>query len=360
MMGIIGIIGTFLASTLFTSAVFLYFIFNPAEFQKWCSMIFWACSKVWKGASYWAIKYDIQSGINSFVESLNSRTTANFPRVAIRWAGKDKEEIIWEEGKLLLVMRDKNHKTKNFVHASYLFVSEMLLRKSKAHLSKSQKLSLDLFATKQILERENPAALEQFMGGYFAPQVAGEDKVRAFVGQYINISKVGMFFPVLIQELTFLGNTIFLQKPSTEIINEVNSLIDFLEKFANREVGDNSNPETFAGKHIRCAIRIIASRAVREAHRIEGRRQRLISWIKAGYPNIYIIGSSSTDNNNFTSDVIEAVQADYPDLQVVKTYKYKSRIKFREGEKVVSNALTHLHYPNAVKYILSEAELTQP
>lgn len=354
----LAILAAFLGGVALPVGVIAFAATHPDETQKWLAYFFDLISKIWKGFQYQAIKFDLQSRINSFVSTLNSNSATSFPKVSIKWAGRDNEEVIWEEGRVLLVMRDKKNRTKNLVHASHLFVSETLLKRSKVHLSKSQKTSVDLFATKLILEKESPAALEYFVSGYLVPELAKRDRVSDFLKQFVAIDKMGAFFPILIQELTFLGNTIYLEKPSAEIVKEVNDLINFLEAFSLRHIGDTTTQETFTGRYIRCAIRIIATRAVREAGKVEGRRQLITAWLQRGYPNIYIIGSNNEDNRIFMEDVITAVQGTYPDLEVIKTYECHAEITLANGDtKVVPNVITHLHHPRAVKHILSEREL---
>ncbi len=159
-------------------------------------------------------------------------------------------------------------------------------------------------------------------------------------------------------ELTFLGNTIYLEHPSSAIVDEVAGFVKFLESFSERKVGQRSL-ETFTGKYIRCGIRIIATRAVREAGLVEGRRQVLESWIRAGYPNIYLVGADTPDNIKFMRDIVEAVQETYPELEIVKTYQYEAQIKMGDERKIVRDVLMHLHYPNAIRYILTEEELVR-
>lgn len=265
--------------------------------------------------------------------------------------------MIWEKNKIVLVMRNKKNHTKNLVHASYLFVSETLLHKSKSHLSKSQKISLDLFAVKLLLEKIDKGATEQFVSSYIIPELNKRDKVSNFIQQYVNIEKMGLFFPILVQELVFLGSTVYLSTPNAEITAEVKSLIDFLEKFSKREVGDESLSETFTGKYIRCAIRIMATHWVVAGNKIEGRKQRLITWIKAQYPNIYILGANREETRDLMENVIRAVQKSYPDLRVVKEYQFDAELTKNGVKSVVHDVLIHLHYPSATKFILTPEEI---
>lgn len=339
------------------SGIIGYFLKHPETVEKWASMIAWALSRIWKKTEYFAIKSELQGRINSFVRTLESNTTAKFPRVSIKWTGRDKEEIIWEDGETIIVMRDRRNKTKNFVHATYFFTSEALLRKSKRHLSKGQKLSLDLFATKKVLEAESKSSVEQFMNDYFIPEIERQEIIRNLIQQYVRIDRIGVFFPVLIQELSHLGNKVFLSKPTSEVIEEVKSFVNFLEKFSQREVGDIKIPDTFIGKYSRCAIKIIASRPVREIGDISSNKERVSNAIKQGVENVYIIGSAGAENKQFINRVSKAILEEYNYVEFIRSYQFKGQIKIRGKLIKVDTYLVYLHNPTAVKYLYEQNEI---
>jgi len=328
-----------------------YFIKNPEKFEKWASMIAWMFTRVWKKADYFATKSEIQGRINSFVSGLEANTTATFPRISLRWTAKGKDEIVWEEGRAIIVMRDRKHRNKNLIHAAYLFTAEALLKKSSRHLSKTQKTSFDLFSAKLILEKESESAVEQFMSEYFIPELDKNDAMRELIKQYVHIERLGAFFPILIQELTYLGNKVFLSKPSSEIILEVKSLVDFLEKFAQREVGDTTTQDTFVGKYMRCAIRIVASRAVRERGDITSHKDRVNYCVQGKSENIYLIGAAGEENKKFMDEVAQACLSENDGLEKVRHSQFKGQIKIKGILTNVNTYLIHLRNPRAVGYL---------
>ena len=339
----------------------LYFVWffstNPEKFEKWAAIFAWAVSGIWEHTDYFATKFEIQGRVNSFVAALEASTTITFPRISLRWTARGKDEIVWEEGQAIIVMRDRNHRSKNFIHAAYLFTAEALLKKSARHLSKTQKTSLDLFSTKLILEKERKSSVEQFMSEYFVPELDKNQAVPRLIQQYVHIERLGVFFPILIQELTYLGSKVFLSKPSSEVIDEVKLLIDFLEKFAQREVGDLKTPDTFAGKYMRCAIRIVASKPVRERGDITSHKERINYCVQGKFENIYIIGNGDLKNRQFMDDVAGACLSENESLEKVRDYQFKGQIKIQGNLTNVSTYLIHLHNPSAVKYLYEANDL---
>lgn len=349
---------SFSAGIILTVIAIMSILKHRETVERWLSFFYWALTKVWKGAEYLAIKAEIQGKINSFVSSLEANTTIQFPRIAVEWTGKEKqEELVWENDKIIIVMRDRKHKNKNFVHAAYFFTSEALLRKSKKHLTKEQKTSLDLFTTQKILSTENKAALEQFMVDYFSPYIEMHNDARVLIQQYLDIDKIGIFFPVLIQELSYLGSKVFLSKPTMEVAKEVKRLIVFLERFSQREIGDMTTPDSFAGKYMRCAIKIVATRLTRELGNITSQKERIVSAFNLGFENIYVIGSAQEENVDFIGNVAKSVLKERKYIQNIKTTTLKGQIRLGERIIKMNTYFVHLHNPRAVKHLYEQNDI---
>lgn len=333
---------------------------NPEQGKKWGATLGWVISYCFRKADYISIKWEVEGRLNLFVKKLESNLVKSFPTVHLQWATtEDKEEVIWDEDRLILVMRDRQHKSRNFVHAAYLFTSETLLQNTSFHLSKTQKRSLELFATKKLLEEEYRGVVVQFMNDYFTPQVQRDTDTKALIAQFIAIERIGAFFPILIQEIHSLGNKIFLEEArKDETVAEVKKLIDFLVEFSEREIGDTTTPNTFVGDFTRCAIRVVASRAARERGETEGHKYEIISVVQRSIENIYVIGSGSKENRVFVDDVVAEVLQEQPSLQFRKAYRFNSRIKHRDGiRRNVSTYLVHIHNPEAEEYLFTKDRL---
>jgi len=336
----------YLGGGLTFAAVFAYIVFtNPEKIEKWASIFAWIFSYVYKKADYYAIKHDVQSRVNSFVRKMEQNTNEQFERVSVKWIAQGKEEIIFEDFEIILVMKDRKSKNKNFVNAAYLFTSETLLRKSKKHLSFMQKRSLDLFATKKIIEDENKFALKQFINDYLEPEIEKSEEVREIIRKCIDIDRIGAFFPVLIKELNNLGNKILLERGNPEIIKEVKNLIEFLNNFSLREVGDTETPDEFFGNYTKCAIKIIASRWVREQNKMITPVERMEKAVKRGIENIYVIGSSSSESKKFINDAIKLFQERNKDYECTRGLEIIGQVRVRGERKRVGTYLVQINNP---------------
>lgn len=354
---IFALITGLLGGGVITGGVIAYFLTHPEKLQTWGSIFLWFFSRFLRKAKYWAIKNEIEGKVNSFVKNLEAKTTAQFPGISIRWATTDGKSLVFEDDKAIIVMRDREHKNKNLVHAAYFFTSESLLKRSKRHLSPLQKLSINLFATKLVLESQTAAAEEQFMCDYFIPAVEKNAEIGSLIKQYVSIEDIGIFFPVLVEELVALGNKMFLDKPNQEVITEVKSLVDFWEKFSQRETGDINTPQNFFGKYTRCAVRIVASKATREKGDTTGHKNLICQALRTGFENVYLIGRPDENNRRFVNEVVADVLSECKEAELVRDYTFKGKIIVHGKSKSVQSYLVHLHNPEAVKYIRTNREV---
>lgn len=335
-----------------------YFARHPETVQKWGSVLLWFFAWLVDRWDYYAITWEVQGKLNSFVRNLGRNTIIDFPQAKIQWAGKDNSGVQWEDHQVIIVMRNREHRNKNLVHAAQLFVSEMLLRKSKKHLSKTQKTSMDLYATKKVLETQSAAAVEQFIDDYLSPSIEANNEIRNLIGQYLKIDKKGVFFPILINELIVLGGKVFLEKPTAEVILEVKFLVDFLEKFADREDSSDAGSREFVGRYIRCVIRIVASRETRERGDVGHHKEGILAYFKRGLENVYLVGMSNPENKEFIEAVAGACIEENDLLECVKRYDVPGLVIRRGREPLgVATYLLHLHNPKAVKYLYEKNEI---
>ncbi len=352
----LGFLAGFSASTILFVCFAVFFYLTPGKFDQWTSKFLWLLSHIWKRAQYYAVKSQIQGDVNSSIRELEKGTTLKFPKISIEWTAKnDVEDIVWEQGEAIILMRDRKYKIKNVVHAVHFFTSSALLRRSKNHLSQNQKQSLDLFATFKILQRSNVSALDQFMNDYFSPSIERSEQVKEFIGKYTNIEKIGVFFPILIQELSCLGGKVFLNKRNREVVEEVNGLVNFLEDFSQREVGDDQTTDTFLGRYTRCAIKIVASKWTRG--RIIPHKARIVDALKKQLENVYVIGNSDKENRDFMNDVVDSVLDEFENVRIEKTYRFSGKINIQGETRNVKTYLIHLRNPEAVRYIYEEKDI---
>jgi hypothetical protein len=206
-----------------------------------------------------------------------------------------------------------------------------------------------LYVGKKLFEKEKPQLVGQFFDEYFSPKALSSDKIMELLEKYNIIDKVGLFYAVLVQELSFLGEKVFFQAKRQEIIIDVANFVGFLEKHAQREIGEESAEQYFKGRYCRCAIVIIAKRGKRLIGNIQPYVRYINKLVNNKVENIYILGSADEDNKNFIDRISSEVETQFK-YEKYQSRKYKANIKILGQRKEVHNYLVVLRSSETIRY----------
>jgi len=322
---------------------------NPETVQKW-SVLFWKIIRFfWRKAEKYIITNDIEGRVNNFAKNLGKDLTNYEPLgIQVEWVMSNMDrDSFFKENKLIIKMHEHQDQDRNFVNASMVFISKYVLRKLKKYISKSQQESIDLFIAKKLFSKEKPHVLDTFFEEYFSLKIGDNKKIAALMEKYHIIDKVGLFFPTLITELTFLGEKVFFKLRRDSIIKVVTQLISFLENYANREIGDEKTPLEFEGIYCRCGFIIIAK------HFKVGDIDPYINWVKKllerKIEDIYLIGPDYEKNYKFVCVLTNKIERELH-LQKYSEKRYKSKIMVHGERKQVDTYLTLLRSPEILRY----------
>jgi len=342
-----------------TVAAILLGIFIALHYQEQIqkySVWFWKFIRLFrKKAEKKIVSNDIEGRVNSFSKSL-SKEMVNFEPVGVEVQWVEEGESpghFFNDGRLIVRMRQHTSQNKNFVYASMVFVSACVVPKAKRYVSKSQRESLDIFVGKKLFEKEKPAVAQEFFDAYFSPKME-KQKVAELVEKFSLMDKTALFFPILVQELTFLGEKVFWKKREAQIVDEVNCLINFLHDYANREIGDETIPSNFEGAYCRCGIMIISKTFKRELGDINPFVRHIESLANNMIESIYIIGQATSVNISFITRIVQEVEQ----KDILERYTapqiHKALVKSGGARKPFNNYFLLLRNKNAVRYIDKE------
>lgn len=341
----------------------VYVLVFPEKAEKVSVLIWQVIYSIFKKGSKKIIAHDIQSRINDFSKKLyRKHDIFTNSGIKIEWISeKDKPDEFFKKNKLIIRMRHHANQNNNFVSAAMLFITKSFLIRGKKYLTPTQKESFDLFMAKRLFQEQKPRVEDLFYEIYFTQKTESNTKLMELMNKYELIDKVGLFFPVLIQELQFLGGKTFYHANKQMIANEVRAFIDFLKKHAEREVGDDSIPTLFDGAYCRCGIVIIAKQEMRESGNIDPYLRYINKLVKKKLDNIYLIGSASHDNKVFIDRISNEI-ADKFSYHKHRSRSYKARIKVRGVRKTVDTYLVHYRSQESIRFYDKEyqAEYFEP
>ena len=309
----------------------VWFIFtHPAILDKWASFFYRLLKIIYKEADKRFVKYNIQSIINGFITKLNADVpNLDAQRISIDWIDeKTTPETFLKSGTLVLRMQKSINQNQNIVNATYTFVSREVLKKTKTYLASHQKDAIDLFVSYKALEKAGHDIMDAFVQTYLR---GGLDKasVDKLYAKFESIDACGLFFPVYITEMTFLGEKIFGKGVNrNKIYKEVDDLVSFLLTLANRKTGEYSNLE-HVGEYSKFAIRIVGKQ-----NKIENEGKRIyinnIRQITQPIETLYLMG------NSYNKEFIDEVSSDLTEDDVWEIFHKvatKAMLRTSEGEE---------------------------
>lgn len=247
----------------------------------------------------------------------------------IEWVDtRQDKKAFFENNRVILRLRREDPEDLNFVHGVYWTVATCLMPKVKRYISPSQRQALDLYVSTKLIDKEKMQVMEQFLEHYLHPYLDDTaSTISRIYDQFHLIDTYGVFYPVLLQELYFLSLKVYGGPRDDSIIVEVTRLIEFLERVATRNVGENI-PLDFTGELCRFAI-VIIGRTYKMA--LEG-TEVYINYIKSKtlpkkVETIYLLGKY--ENRDFIDQVCEHLNVS---CEPYTTHHYTGEISVN-GEK---------------------------
>jgi len=334
---VLGVFGGGVGATIVAIIIFIYL--TPEQFEKWKSFIYLILVKVFRGFGKKYASYDIQGRLNTFTSEMRKK----YPQlvqvgVQIHWTeSNDADFPLREENRILIRIRKHEDQDKNFLQASMVFVASEFLKRTKTYLSENQKKSLDVFLVHKILEREKPHLVDKFFAVHYSP-AAEVERIGDLLESYGMIEKVGLFFPVLVQELQNLGDKVYTKRSRNSIKEDVTKFISFLEKYSKRKLGDDLTPLVYSGSYLRCGIVIVAKRFKREIGDVEPYIRYIEKLLANKIETIYLIGQMEDGNKNFMENIITQIsERDGMEL-LCEPFSVSAKILDSQGQRIAVNS----------------------
>lgn len=319
-----------LGGTLLGGGVVAYCFTHPEVIEKILSYFFKAIKYLFKCADKQYVKYNIQSNINNYICKLNKKVpNLDAQQVKVEWIDENiTPEQFLKSGALVLRMHRSSNQNKNIVNATYTYVSSEVIKKAKTYLAPYQKEAIDLFVSYRALEKAGHDIMDAFVQNYLRTGLQ-KDAVDALYAKFDKIYTSGLFFPVFITEMTFLGEKIFGKGVNKNLIyKEVNDLVSFLLSLSARHTGEESCME-HQGEYSKFAIRIVGKQAKIE-NKGKGLYVRNIKPLVGNHDTLYLLGNAN--NKTFIDEVAKEVEED-DNIEIYHKITTQAHLRNSEGEE---------------------------
>jgi len=315
------------------AAIAILIFLNPEKIQQWGAIIGYTLSRfggVFKVLNKKAIQLDLQGNINDFVKKLSKYTPAlEAQKVKVEYIDQNAtRKSILADGTVILRLRKEDPQDLNFVYGAYLYVSTSLLFRVKRYISQSQRDAIDLYVTTRLIEKEKPSVVDYFLEEYLHPKLKDTKSDRAINYDRLSIiDQGGLFYPVYLEELHFLGRKVFGNRQDDRMITEVKELIEFLIKVSQRVVGKDDTDLNFRRDYCKSAIMIVGKKLKLLYHD----KMPYVSYIREVLfvnqtETIYILGP--WENKKIIDDICIQVADIYYRLRF---RKIKMRLNYEDG-----------------------------
>jgi hypothetical protein len=127
-------------------------------------------------------------------------------------------------------------------------------------------------------------------------------KVREMIEQFQRMDEASLFFPIYVRELNYLGRKVVIAPRDERLIVDVDFLVAFLVRFAERVVGEEGDLVRI-GNELKCAIMIVAKRIKVKLGAIGPYARYLDEIASKGIETTYLIGSDDPENREFMNQV---------------------------------------------------------
>ena len=319
-------------SILLLGLVVVLLLYYPEKIEKWSALLWRMINRAGAFAGFAHkkyVKHDLQGRVNDFVRRLSHKVPdADNPKISIDWIDPEMDRKAFFDGdKVVLRLRREDPRHQNFIHATYLFVSESLLRKAKRYVSPSQRDGVSLYVCTKLFEEEKPKALDVFLDEYLHPNTSDpKSKVSGYLDDFGTIDRKGYFYPVFLQELYYLGDKVFGRRKTGQVVKEVDDLLERLKKIATRMVGEDTDL-TYTGTYCSFSLVIIGKRDV-----LHDSIQPYIGYIRGalarkGVETIYLIASRNNEDNLL--DIYAEFKEDYRKENLRRS---KSEVHFKNSQ----------------------------
>ncbi|MBF6613845.1 MAG: hypothetical protein IVW55_12025 [Chloroflexi bacterium] len=288
---------------------------NPDKVDLWRALFYrmlMAFGSMFKSAHKQYVRYDLQGRVNEFARALSKEAPyLATTKVKVEYVGTETtRESFLKDDEVILRLRSNDRNERNFVHGACLITAACLLHKTRRYMAKTQREAVELYVVTKLLQREKPSVVNIYLEEYLHPKWGdGNTKIAKHYAAYDRLDKGALFFPVFLRELDFLGNKVFGGPRKGQIQAEISALIEFLDKVAQRKVGDEGDLE-FNREYCRVGI-VIVGRSAKIA--ASGAK----AWVKYIRNNlephhtetIYLVGAP--ENKGVIDEVCDAFDGTY-------------------------------------------------
>lgn len=330
---------------------------HPQKTVYWISQLGALFGWASKGVARKALAGRLESRINDFaVFSYRSIQHVDPNGARIAWVQTDEEvrSALDADGDVVVYLNPSRSEGENLSRAALMYVSHKFLPRAKLYMTGRQRQSMDLFVTGRLLDQANAEIASQFFSTFMGPATLDDEKLATLVADYNLMDRAGLFFPIFVQELVFMGEKVALGGARAAVQSEVRSLLKFLKSRANRVLRDDTVPMSYEGNYCKCGLVIVAKPDKLREQGIDPYVQAIAGYANDGYENVYVMGGA--DTSQAIDEIVSAAELRTRLIEVVRK-EYDAEVQYKPGSwRVKRHKLVLLRSASVQRYMSTPQE----
>jgi len=230
-----GLIPTFLF------IVVILIVAVPERAEKLKALILSPFYKIFKLFSKGYISSKVSSSVNYFIKNsiipnLIDQTEYN---IKVKWVKESEDPIFSNEGTLILRLREDNDQAKNILNAAQFTFPKIICPLMRHNMNYTCRKSIDLTMLKKLSIKIGRHGKLIYKKYFEEPETCSDEKIGELITKLVELDKHGFFIPILLNELTLIGEDLFANSDIKDYSHEVEGFIEFLLTIAQRGISEN-------------------------------------------------------------------------------------------------------------------------
>jgi predicted RNA-binding protein with RPS1 domain len=269
---------------------------DPNKIDKYKAIVltpFYKFGK-WSARSYLAAKIGSQ-----VTELFNRHVVKNIAnqsdiKIGIKWIISTEDPVFKENNSVIICIKKDKDQTKNILKASEAAIPIITYRNLRSSIEDHLEQAIDLVTLRNLANRLGRHGSFAFSKYFFEPQIKDDDRIANYFHKLVEVDNRGFFVPIFLNELEFVGNTLYIKGDITDRTNEVLDFLKYLIHIAKIEVGDEVKQWNYFSESFAAGIILLANNTRMITQGVKPYLDRVTKNLKQGYESIYIIAEENS------------------------------------------------------------------
>jgi len=307
-------------------------ISDPDRAEKLKALIIRPFFRLFKWGSLQYVASEVNYAATAFIGKDIKALLPSTPdvKIKIKWVTSPSDPILSKDGTLILRMQETDDQSRNILAATRSALPYVIYTALRPNLERYVESAIDLVLLRRLSERLGRHARPVFQRHFLSPRIDEDPRTLKLFEKLLQIDNSGTFVTIFLEELGHLGDTIYAFGQHDDKTDQIQSFLEYLISFANREIGETISLDYWSSD-LRVSIVILAKSAKAKAEGIKPYLDMIDGLTKKGADSIYVVAYHGF--YKFLRSVIQGIEGN-PSLTVLKINKVRARGRYEQEMEI--------------------------